>query len=68
MTGQMSNHPCLCPQELGICPSYYGCGLRLLSLENRRKIEPKEIPSFLIPHLATCYIYTVTYLSDNSDV
>ena len=25
---------------LGISHSYYECGLRLLSLENRRKIEP----------------------------
>ena len=32
-------------------PSYYKCGPLLLSQENRRKIEPKEIPSCLIPHL-----------------
>ena len=30
-------------------PSYYECGPQLLSSENRRKIEPKEIPSCLIP-------------------
>ena len=33
----------------GIFPGYYECGPRLLLLENRRKIEPKEIPSRLIP-------------------
>ena len=35
----------------GISPGYYECGPRLLLLENRRKIEPNEIPSCLIPHL-----------------
>ena len=39
----------------GISPGYYECGLRLLSLENRRKIEPKEIPSRLIPRLLVVY-------------
>ena len=29
----------------------YECGPQLLSLENGRKIEPKEIPSSLIPYL-----------------
>ena len=33
----------------GISPSYYECGPRLLLLENKRKIGPKEIPSGLIP-------------------
>ena len=33
----------------GIFPGYYKCGPRLLSLENRRKIEPKEIPRCLVP-------------------
>ena len=33
----------------GISPGCYECGPWLLSLENRRKIEPKEIPSCLIP-------------------
>ena len=28
----------------GIFPGYYACGPRLLLLENRRNIEPKEIP------------------------
>ena len=38
-------------QGPGISPSYYECAPRLLSSENRRKIEPKEIPSCLIPRL-----------------
>ena len=38
-------------QGLGIFPGYYECGPQLLSSENRRKIEPKEIPSCLIPRL-----------------
>ena len=32
----------------GIFPGYYQCGPQLLLLENRRKIEPKEIPRCLI--------------------
>ena len=32
-------------------PGYYECGSCLLSQENRRKIEPKEIPGCLIPRL-----------------
>ena len=43
----------------GISPGYYECGPRLLLLENRRKLEPKETPP-------TCCIYPVTQnLSDN---
>ena len=34
---------------LGISPGYYERLPRLLSKENKRKIEPKEIPSCLIP-------------------
>ena len=37
--------------EAGILPSYYEYGPQLLSLEDRRKIEPKEIPSCLIRYL-----------------
>ena len=37
---------------VGISPSYYEHGALLLSLENRRKIEPKEVRSCLIP----CYL------------
>ena len=41
---------------LGIFPGYYECGCWLLSLENRRKIEPgKEIPSCLIPRLRVVF-------------
>ena len=39
----------------GIPPGYYKCGPQLLSSENRRKIEPKEIPSCLIPHLLVVF-------------
>ena len=35
----------------GISPRYYECGPWLISKENSRKIEPKETPSCLIPHL-----------------
>jgi len=39
----------------GIFPGYYECGPWLLLLENRRKIEPKEIPSCLIPRLLVVF-------------
>ena len=39
----------------GIPPGYYKCGPQLLSSENRRKIEPKEIPSCLIPCLLVVF-------------
>jgi len=42
-------------QGLGISPGYYKCGPRLLSSENRRKIEPKEIPSCFIPCLLVVF-------------
>ena len=35
----------------GISPGYYYCGLRLLLMENKRKLEPKETPRCLIPRL-----------------
>ena len=38
-----------------IFPGYYECGPRLLLLENRRKIEPKEIPCCLIPRLLVVF-------------
>ena len=38
-----------------ISPGYYECDPRLLLLENRRKIEPKEIPSCLIPRLLVVF-------------
>ena len=39
----------------GISPGYYECLPRLLSQENKRKIEPKEVPSCLIPHLLVVF-------------
>ena len=39
----------------GIFPGYWESGPRLLLLENRRKIEPKEIPSRLIPCLLVVF-------------
>ena len=39
----------------GISPGYYEGDPRLLSSENRRKIEPSEIPSCLIPHLLVVF-------------
>ena len=47
----------------GISPSYYECGPRyILSKENRRKIEPKEIPSYLIPHLFVVFTWQLEIL------
>ena len=39
----------------GISPGYYECGPGLLLLENRRKLEPKEIPRCLIPRLLVVF-------------
>ena len=39
----------------GIFPGYYERGPWLLLLENRTKIEPKEIPSCLIPRLLVVF-------------
>ena len=39
----------------GIFPGYLESGPRLLLLENRRKIEPKEIPSRLIHRLLVVF-------------
>ena len=41
---------------LGISPGYYKCGARLLLLENKRKIEPKDIRSCLIPCVLVVFI------------
>ena len=38
-----------------ISPGYYEHGPRLLSKENRRKIEPKETPSRLVPCLLVVF-------------
>ena len=50
---------------LGISPSYYECGLLLLPFENRRKIEPKDIPSCLIPCLLVVFVPGNLNLCDN---
>ena len=50
--------PVIHRQGPGISPGYYEHSPRLLSHENNRKIEPKEIPLFDSP--ATCYIYCTT--------
>ena len=50
--------PVIHRQGPGISPGYYECSPQLLSHENKRKIEPKEIPLFDSP--ATCYIYRTT--------
>ena len=42
---------------MGISPSYYEHGPLLLSLENRRKIEPKEVLSCLIPRLLVVFYH-----------
>ena len=39
----------------GIFPGYEESGPRLLLLKDRRKIEPKEIPSRLIPRLLVVF-------------
>ena len=39
----------------GIFPGYQESGPRLLLLENSRKIEPKQIPSHLIPRLLVVF-------------
>ena len=39
----------------GISPGYYEHGPRLLSWENTRKIEPKEIASCMIPFLLAVF-------------
>ena len=38
-----------------LSPDYYECSPRLLLLENRRKMEPKEIPSCLIPYILVVF-------------
>ena len=42
----------------GISPGYYECGHWVLLLKNRRKIEPNEIHSCLIP----CALSSISYL------
>ena len=46
----------------GIFPGFYGCGPRLLLLESRRNIEPKQIPRWLIPCLLLMYFSQILCL------
>ena len=39
----------------GISPGYYECDPRLLLMENKRKLEPKETPKSLIPCLLVVF-------------
>ena len=39
----------------GISPGHYECNPRLLLLENRRKLEPKETPRCLIRRLLVVF-------------
>ena len=47
--------PVINRQGPGIFPGNYECGPWLLSYENNTKIEPKEIPSCLIPRLLVVF-------------
>ena len=46
----------------GISPGYYEHGLRLLSKENKRKIDPTETLSCLIPHLLVVFTWQLEIL------
>ena len=46
----------------GISPGYYECGPQLLLLENRRKLEPKEIPSCFTPRLLVVFTWQLEIL------
>ena len=47
---------------MGISSGYYERGPLLLSQENRRKIEPKEIPRCLIPLLLVVFTWQLEIL------
>ena len=47
---------------MGISPGYYERGPWFLSQESRRKIEPKEIPSCLIPLLLVVFTWQLEIL------
>ena len=53
-------------QGPGIFPTYFEHGPQLLSKENRRKLQPKEIPSCSIPRLLVVFTLATRNLSDNS--
>ena len=52
----------------GIFPGYYECGPRLLLLENRRKLEPKETPRCLIPRLLFVFTRQLEILATTLDL
>ena len=54
-------------QGLGISPGYYECSPRLLLLENRGKIELKEIPNCLIPCLLVVFTWQLKILVTTLD-
>ena len=45
-----------------ISPGSYERGPQLVAQENRRKIEPKEIPGWLIPHLLVVFTWQLEIL------
>ena len=51
----------------GFSPATKRVAPRLLLLENRRKIEPKEIPSRLIPHLLVVFTQQLEILVTTLD-
>ena len=52
----------------GFSPATYECGPRLLLLENRRKLEPKETPRCLIPRLLFVFIRQLEILATTLDL
>ena len=61
----MQNRAVIKSRGPGIFPSYYECGPWLLSLGNRRKIDPREIPRCLIPHLLVVFTQQLEILVTN---
>ena len=61
-TNQISGLSLIKRRGPGISPGYYVHLPRLLSKENERKIEPKEIPSCLIPRLLVVFTWQLEIL------
>ena len=47
----------------GISPGYYECRPRLLLMENKGKLEPKETPRCLIPRLIVVFTQQLEILT-----